>query len=99
MDANKIQIVQVPINELTEIINNTVASQISKLIGKLIQNNSPKPDKSLLSREEVSKLLDLSLVTLSKLQKTGIVYHPQRIKLSIVRRVKVNHLQRTKVNH
>ncbi|MGZ0017655.1 hypothetical protein [Yeosuana sp. AK3] len=33
------------------------------------------------------------------LQKTGIVYHPQRIKLSIVRRVKVNHLQRTKVNH
>ena len=34
-----------------------------------------------------------------KLQKTGIVYHPQRIKVSIVRRVKVNHLQRTKVNH
>ena len=33
------------------------------------------------------------------LQKTGIVYHPQRIKVSIVRRVKVNHPQRTKVNH
>ncbi|WP_157206816.1 AAA family ATPase [Mariniflexile maritimum] len=32
-------------------------------------------------------------------QKTGIVYHPQRIKVSIVRRVKVNHLQRMKVNH
>ena len=34
-----------------------------------------------------------------KVQKTGIVYHPQRIKVSIVRRVKVNHLQRMKVNH
>ena len=34
-----------------------------------------------------------------KMQKTGIVYHPQRIKVSIVRRVKVNHPQRTKVNH
>jgi len=34
-----------------------------------------------------------------KLQKTDIVYHPQRIKVSIVRRVKVNHLQRVKVNH
>lgn len=35
----------------------------------------------------------------TRLQKTGIVYHPQRIKVSIVRRVKVNHLQRMKVNH
>ncbi len=32
-------------------------------------------------------------------QKTGIVYHLQRIKVSIVQRVKVNHLRRTKVNH
>jgi hypothetical protein len=34
-----------------------------------------------------------------KLQKTGIVYHPQRINVSIARRVKVNHLERVKVNH
>jgi len=71
MDTNKIQIVQVPLNELTEIINNAVASHISKLIGKLNQNNSPEPDKNLLSREEVSNLLGLSLVTLSKYHKNG----------------------------
>jgi hypothetical protein len=34
-----------------------------------------------------------------RVQKTGIVYHPQRIKVSIAQRVKVNHPQRIKVNH
>jgi len=33
------------------------------------------------------------------LQTTGIVYHLQRIKVSIAQRSKVNHLQRMKVNH
>lgn len=66
MDTNKIQIVQVPLNELTEIINNAVATHISKFIGELNQNNSPVPEKKLLSREEVGKLLGLSSVTLSK---------------------------------
>jgi len=33
------------------------------------------------------------------MQKTDIVYHPQRVKVSIARRVKVNHPQRMKVNH
>ena len=32
-------------------------------------------------------------------QKTAIVYHLQRIKVSIAQRLKVNHLQRVKVNH
>ena len=33
------------------------------------------------------------------MQKTAIVYHLQRIKVSIAQRLKVNHLQRVKVNH
>ena len=35
----------------------------------------------------------------SYMQKTAIVYHLQRIKVSIAQRLKVNHLQRVKVNH
>lgn len=33
------------------------------------------------------------------LQKTAILSHPQRIKVSIARRMKLSHLQRTKVSH
>ncbi|WP_047418254.1 hypothetical protein [Cellulophaga sp. Hel_I_12] len=40
-----------------------------------------------------------NLIRLTNVQKTGIVYHLQRIKVIIVERVKVNHLRRTKVNH
>lgn len=71
MDSNKIQIVQVQLNELTEIINEIIASQLNLLVSNFNQDNSEKPDKDLLSRKEVSELLGLSLVTLSKYHKNN----------------------------
>ncbi len=60
-----------------------------------------KNDIELLKGVFTSLLHKISknLLSGNLVQKTGIVYHPQRIKVSIVRRVKVNHLQRMKVNH
>jgi len=48
--------------------------------------------------ENVSEFFIWILFTVI-VQKTDIVYHPQRVNVSIVRRVKVNHPQRMKVNH
>ncbi len=51
--------------------------------------------KAVELSKEIENIQQITIL----MQKTGIVYHPQRINVSIARRVKVNHLERVKVNH
>ena len=58
-----------------------------------------KPHELNTLREIRRASSDKNILNAQKLQKTAIVYHLQRIKVSIAQRLKVNHLQRVKVNH
>jgi superfamily I DNA/RNA helicase len=70
-----------------------------KKIRVLMFNTAASDDFKKKSREILNGGLPYISTFHSFVQKTGIVYHPQRIKVSIVRRVKVNHLERVKMNH
>src|SRR5690606_11373388 len=57
-------------------------------------------EKSAIKGMEFAQIKIGKMYFLGKgVQTTGIVYHLQRIKLSIAQWVKVNHLERMKVNH
>jgi hypothetical protein len=72
MNERTVQLFQLTVQDLTDLISGCLASEIEKL-GKVLQINPVNPQKELLTREEVSKLLKLSYTTLWKHDKTGIL--------------------------
>ncbi len=95
-------------DELGVLISDALKKQVEALKETLKGSNH---ENDLLTREQAAKFLSINSSTLwsytnsgkltahAIVQKTVIVYHPGRIKVSHPRRVKVNHLRRMKVNH
>jgi len=72
MENRTIQLIQLSVQDLTDLISNCVAKEIDKL-GKVIQLHPIQPQEELLTREETSKLLKLSYTTLWKHSKNGVL--------------------------
>ena len=56
-------------DEFEKLIRNTVSSELQKIYGLVNNIQQDKPKSDLLTREEVSKLLNVSLVTLHNWEK------------------------------
>ncbi|WP_066222595.1 phage integrase SAM-like domain-containing protein [Formosa haliotis] len=79
--------------------NKTVIFLTEEEKAKLLNYEIPSTKKYL---ERVRDILFFTCYTglrYSDVQKTAILSHPQRIKVSIARRMKLSHLQRAKVSH
>lgn len=64
---NTLQIQNITLDELSTLIANTVESKIQSLIPE------PQPEVEYLTRQETAKKLGISLVTLNRWTKDGII--------------------------
>lgn len=68
MNKNEILLSSLPFEELKMQISEAVLKQLSPIINSITQK---QPETELLTRKEVSELLDISYPTLNKWTKTG----------------------------
>lgn len=66
------RLIDLKVSDLIDLISESVATELTR-VNDLLTSNVNKPEKELLTREEVSKLLKLSYTTLWKHDKTGIL--------------------------
>lgn len=60
-------------DDFEKLIRNTVATELQKIYGMVNNIQYAKPQSELLTREEVSKLLNVSLVTLFNWDKKKVL--------------------------
>lgn len=61
--------------DLTEVLESLISETVSREVEKIVfqENNSP-----LLTRDEVARMLDISLPTLLQWEKDGVIPKPKR---------------------
>ena len=58
--------------DFENLVRNTVAAELQKIYGMVNNIQNAKPQSELMTREEVSKLLNVSLVTLFNWEKKKV---------------------------
>lgn len=70
MDSKEIVIINLTISELKEILQETISTELGRLLNEVIDDKSKD---EFLTRDETSKFLNLSLPTITKYVKQGII--------------------------
>lgn len=72
MNAQTIQLINLSVNDLTDLISNCVKAELQK-VNDIIPSHPKSDSNELLTREETAKLLDVSLTTLFIWNRDGIL--------------------------
>jgi predicted DNA-binding transcriptional regulator AlpA len=62
--------------DLREILESLISETVSREVGKIVFEDSSSP---LLTRDEVARMLDISLPTLLQWEKDGVLPKPKRL--------------------
>ena len=62
--------------DLTEVLESLISETVSREVEKIVFQGSNSP---LLTRDEVSRMLDISLPTLLQWEKDGVIPKPKRL--------------------
>ena len=62
--------------DLMEVLDSLISETVSREVGKIVFEESGSP---LLTRDEVAKMLDISLPTLLQWEKDGVIPKPKRL--------------------
>lgn len=73
MTKGTVQIIQLSVEDLTDIITSCVATELQKHNSVIQLNTSKTEESEIITREEASKLLNLSFTSLWKYNKEGIL--------------------------
>lgn len=72
MNAQTFQLINLSVNDLTDLISNCVKAELQK-VNDIIPSHPKSDSNELFTQEEASKILDVSISTLYHMTKAGIL--------------------------
>ena len=70
MEQKTLQLIQLSVQDLTDLVSSCISTELEKA-NHYFSSKAANPQEELLTRDETSKLLKISLTTLWKHSKTG----------------------------